>query len=124
MAKDTTKGTTQVRQEVRIVEGLADGILVGLWQFWNTYALLLNRRVFEAAPSAFIAFVVFRGGIHLLKVAVAAQAARALPEASAQPATRRASRLPTKPIGPTPTKAVIPGPKSRAAAAATNGELD
>ena len=30
-------------------------ILVGLWQFWNTYTFLTNRRIFEAAPSAFIA---------------------------------------------------------------------
>ena len=98
-------------------------ILAGLWQFWNTYALLTNRRIFEAAPSAFIAFVIFRGGIHLLKVAVAAQAARTLPETSAQPATRKASRMPTKTFGPTPIKSVVPGPKSRAAATA-NGEAD
>ena len=97
-------------------------ILIGLWQFWNTYALLTGRRIFEAAPSAFIAFVIFRGGIHLLKVAVAAQAARTLPETSAQPATRKASRMPTKTFGPTPVKAVVPGPRSRAAAA--NGEAD
>lgn len=98
-------------------------ILIGLWQFWNTYALLTNRRIFEAGPSAFIAFIIFRGGIHLLKVAVAAQAARALPEASAQPATRMASRMPAKTFGPTPVKSVVPGPKSRAAATA-NGEAD
>ena len=98
-------------------------ILIGLWQFWNTYVLLTNKRIFEAAPSAFIAFVIFRGGIHLLKVAVAAQAARTLPESSAQPATRKASRMPTKTYGPTPVKAVVPGPKSRAAATA-NGEAD
>src|SRR4051794_38452686 len=100
-------------------------IAVGLVMFWNTYALLLNRRIFEAAPTAFIAFVIFRGGVHLLKVAVAAQAARALPESSAQPATRKASRMPTRTIAPTPVKAVVPGPKSRAAAAAgSNGEAD
>ncbi|QJW93480.1 hypothetical protein [Frigoriglobus tundricola] len=99
-------------------------VLIGLWQFWNTYTLLTNRRILEAAPSAFIAFVIFRGGVHLLKVAVAAQAARTLPESSAQPATRRAGRMPTKPIGPTPAKAVVPGPRSRAAAAAANGDLD
>ncbi|SRR6266542_3312319 len=98
-------------------------ILVGLWQFWNTYTFLTNRRIFEAAPSAFIAFVVFRGGVHLLKVAVAAQAARTLPESSAQPATRKASRMPTRSIAPTPVKAVVPGPKSRAAAA-SNGTAD
>jgi hypothetical protein len=98
-------------------------ILAGLWQFWNTYVLLTNRRIFEAAPSAFIAFVVFRGGVHLLKVAVAAQAARALPESAGQPLTRKASRMPAKSYAPTPVKAVVPGPKSRAAAGA-NGEAD
>ena len=98
-------------------------ILAGLWVFWATYEKLANKRLFEAAPLAFIGFVVFRGGVHLLKVAVAAQAARALPESSAQPATRKASRMPTRTIAPTPVKAVVPGPKARAAAAA-NGEAD
>ncbi len=95
-------------------------IAVGLWQFWNTYSLLLNRRIFEAAPAAFIAFVIFRGGLHLLKVAVAAQAARSLPDA-AQPQTRKASRMATRSVAPTPVKSVVPGPKSRAAA---NGRAD
>lgn len=95
-------------------------ILLGLWQFWNTYNLLLNRRIFEAGPSAFIAFVVFRGGLHLLKVAVAAQAARSLPEA-AQPQTRKASRMAARSVAPTPAAAVLPGPKTRAAA---NGRAD
>lgn len=87
-------------------------LAAGLWQFWNAYQLLLLRRIFEAAPAAFIAFVIFRGGLHLLKVAVAAQAARSLPE-SAQPPTRKASRLPARSVAPTPAKAVLPGPKSR-----------
>ena len=98
-------------------------ILVGLWIFWNTYVLLNNRRIFEAAPMAFIGFVVFRGAVHLLKVAVAAQAARTLPETSAQPTTRRTSRMPTKSIAPTSVKSVVPGPKSRAATT-SNGMAD
>jgi hypothetical protein len=98
-------------------------LLAGLWQCWNTYSLLLNRRLLEAAPSAFIAFVIFRGGIHLLKVAVAAQAARALPEAAGQPVTRKAGRMPAKSYAPTAIKAVVPGPKSRSAVGA-NGEAD
>lgn len=97
-------------------------VLVGLWQFWRTYDLLTHKRVLEAAPSAFIAFIIFRGGVHLLKVAVAAQAARTLPETSAVPSTRKASRMTTRPVGPTPAKSVIPGPKSRPAAA--NGIAD
>lgn len=88
-------------------------LLIGLALFWATYDKLANKRIFEAAPMAFMAFVVFRSGIHLLKVAVAAQAARSLPEAAGQPMTRMASRMPNKTFGPTPTKAVVPGPRSR-----------
>jgi hypothetical protein len=98
-------------------------VLGGLWQFWNTYVLLTHRRIFEAAPSAFIAYVVFRGGVHLLKVAVAAQASRALPESAGQPHTRKASRMPARNYAPTSVKSVVPGPKSRAAVGA-NGEAD
>ena len=94
---------------------------VGLWAFWNTYTSLTNKRLLEAAPMGFVAFVIFRGGVHLLKVAVAAQAARSLPEGSAAPQARKASRLPAKAFGPTPTKAVTPGPRVRAA---PNGSAD
>jgi len=86
-------------------------ILLGLGQFLVAYNLLLNKRVFEAGPMVFIGFIVFRGGIHLLKVAVAAQAARTLPEAHA--AGGRRPTLPSgRPIGPTPSSHVLPGPKS------------
>jgi hypothetical protein len=91
-------------------------ILAGLWLFWNTYVLITNRRIFEAGPSAFIAFVVFRGGLHLLKVAVAAQVARTLPE-TAQPPTRKPSRMATKSVAPTQAKSVLPGPRNRPVAA-------
>ena len=46
-------------------------ILGGLYAFWSAYSLLLNKRIFEAAPVVFIGFIVFRGGVHILKVAVA-----------------------------------------------------
>ena len=59
-------------------------VLAGLYAFVVAYDLLLSKRIFEAAPMVFIGFIVFRGGIHVLKVAVAAQAARNLPE-TAQP---------------------------------------
>jgi hypothetical protein len=91
-------------------------VLIGLGMFVMAYDLLLNKRIVEAGPAAFIAFIVLRSGVHLLKVAVAAQAARSLPE-TAQPATRR--RVPgatARPVGPTPPKSVLPGPKARAAA--------
>jgi membrane-bound ClpP family serine protease len=86
-------------------------ILIGLIFFARTYDLLLNKRVFEAAPMAFIGFIVFRGGIHVLKVAVAAQAARSLPESAARATARRVVRATARPVGPTPAKSVLPGPK-------------
>jgi hypothetical protein len=87
-------------------------VAAGLLAFWEAYRLLLERRVFSAAPLTFVGFIVFRGGVHVLKVAVAAQAARGLPDA-AKPAARRVSRLPTRPVGPTAPREVLPGPKGR-----------
>jgi hypothetical protein len=87
-------------------------IVIGLVIFWNAYALLLNKRVFEAGPVTFMGFIVFRGGVHLLKVAVAAQAAQVVANRGT-PTTRRPGRPSGRPVGPTPAKAVLPGPKSR-----------
>jgi hypothetical protein len=89
-------------------------VLIGLRTFWLAYELLLAKRVFEAGPLTFVGFIVFRGGIHLLKVAVAAQAAqaaRAAPAAPAQPA-RRPVRAVARPVGPTPSASVLPGPQT------------
>jgi hypothetical protein len=83
-------------------------ILGGLFAFVRAYDLLLSKRIFEATPMVFIGFIVFRGGVHVLKVAVAAQAARNLPE-TAQPGARRINRPATRPVGPTPPSAVLPG---------------
>jgi hypothetical protein len=93
-------------------------ILAGLLTFWQAYVFLLDRRILEAGPLSFIGFIVFRGGVHVLKVAVAAQAARGQTEA-AQPPARRIGRLPTRAVGPTPSAAVKPGPKTARAGAAT-----
>jgi len=86
-------------------------ILIGLILFYQAYDLLLRKRVIEAVPLTFAGFIVFRGGIHLLKVAVAAQAARGLREPAAAPATRRAKPT-ARPIGPTPSRNVLPGPQN------------
>jgi hypothetical protein len=95
-------------------------VLGGLYAFVVAYDLLLSRRVFEAAPLTFIGFIVFRGGIHILKVAVAAQATLTQTDA-AQPAARRITRPATRGVGPTPNKAVMPGPRTTRGTAADRG---
>lgn len=85
-------------------------VVLGLLAFFEAYNLLLRKRVFEAGPMTFVGFIVFRGGIHLLKVAVAAQAARGA-TAAATPAVKR-PRPVARPVGPTPAKTVLPGPQN------------
>jgi hypothetical protein len=92
-------------------------ILVGLYAFSEAYDFLLRKRIFEAVPMVFVGFVVFRGGIHLLKVAVAAQAARFVSEPVSTPARR--PRATARPIGPTAPKNVLPGPQTLHAAKAS-----
>lgn len=51
-------------------------VVVGLAAFYVGYRLLVDapgHYLLEAGPVFFAGFVVFRGGIHLLKVAVAAR---------------------------------------------------
>ena len=87
-------------------------LLIGLWICWNAYSLFLHKRVLDGTPVMFMGFIVFRGGIHVLKVAVAAQAACMLPETAPTQSVRRSLKLNTKPVGPAPPRAVLPGPKS------------
>ena len=56
-------------------------VLIGLAIFYVCFAMLMapSPRIFEAPPLSIIGIVVFRGGIHLLKVAVAARLAMATP---------------------------------------------
>jgi ABC-type uncharacterized transport system permease subunit len=48
-------------------------IVVGLAAFVTSYLMLISLAYFEALPIVFIGVIIFRGGIHLLKVAVAAR---------------------------------------------------
>jgi hypothetical protein len=85
----------------------------GLAAFALCYSeFLLRKRLLEAVPMAFIGFVVFRGGMHLIKVAVAARACR---EASAQATPARPARRPLGPNRPLaePRASAIPGPVPR-----------
>ncbi|MBA2227464.1 MAG: hypothetical protein WHU94_03020 [Thermogemmata sp.] len=66
---------------------LAGGMLV----FGLSLLLLLDQRVFEAVPAAGVGFIIFRGGIHLLKSALAL---RVVLQTSVPPAAARRSSLP------------------------------
>lgn len=48
-------------------------VVLGLFAFYACYAMLLAGQVVEAGAFTIVGIFVFRGGIHLLKMAVAAQ---------------------------------------------------
>ena len=50
-------------------------VLLGLLVFYESFAFVTAHAVFEAGELTVIGVILFRGGIHLLKVAVAARIA-------------------------------------------------
>ncbi len=48
-------------------------VLLGLFGFYVCFVFLTAGRLFESGCMTFISVMVFRGGIHLVKVAVAAR---------------------------------------------------
>ena len=90
---------------------------VGVAAFAMCYLFLTNRWIVEAAILAFAGFVLFRGGMHLLKVAMASRAVRDVRrEMAAQasptgtrPTKRMRPQLATGPSG-RPRASVVPGP--------------
>lgn len=72
---------------------------LGLLLFWTCYEYLGTQRIFEAGPLAIIGIVLFRGGIHMLKVATAARICREARERSKpeRPTALRPVRL-TAPV--------------------------
>jgi hypothetical protein len=74
-------------------------LLVGLslLGFYLCYLMLRNHDITEAWPLAFIGIIVFRGGVQLLKVAVAARL-----WAEAQESATRAAGSPRPRIQPLP----------------------
>ncbi len=77
-------------------------ILLGLYIFWWCYLFLQGHFILEAGPLTFIGFVVFRGGIHLLKVAVAARIC--LQAQDVAKGARQGSRIAVHPITPVPRR--------------------
>ena len=83
---------------------------LGLFVFFQCYRLLLQHYIVEGGSLTVIGVFIFRGGLHLLKVAVAAQVcleARTLAEQGSPPA--RASRGAAR-----PPSAAAPGSLVRA----------
>lgn len=67
-------------------------VALGLYVFYVSYALLRDGYMLRGPPIALIGFFIFRGGIHLLKVAVAARVSQ-----KAQRELTDAARRPTLP---------------------------
>jgi hypothetical protein len=78
-------------------------MVLGLWLFYQSYALLMNRMIIQSGPTVLMGIVVFRGGIHLLKVAVAARVCQQAPIES-RPTIGRAH-----PVRPHRVATVVPG---------------
>lgn len=59
-------------------------LVLGLFIFYWCFALLVSDqpRIIEAGPLTVIGIVIFRGGVHLLKIAAAARVTLTLPEVS------------------------------------------
>lgn len=71
-------------------------VLSGLFIFLLVYDYCERLRVFDAAVMAVVGIFVFRGGIQLLKVAVAARVCRQLQDQAFAPRTVEPSRAVTQ----------------------------
>lgn len=89
---------------------------LGLFIFAICYFDLIQRkRIFEAGLVTFIGFLIFRAGMHLLKVAMAARAYRDAAQAHRAIPLKRQPIGSTRPMGerkqnpvPGPTRSTLP----------------
>jgi hypothetical protein len=71
-------------------------VLLSLYLFFVCYGMLLAGQVISAPPLSIVGIIIFRGGIHLLKVAIAARICWQAQERLAD-GSRRAGTAPAKP---------------------------
>ncbi len=87
-----------------IVRELAGWVLIGLglFVFYVVYDFLSDREhpaLLQTGPLVVIGVILFRGGLHLLKVAVAARLCLRAQEAADDKAKRPPSRVPARSAG-------------------------
>lgn len=76
------------------------------------FVFLLNKRILEVGPMIFIGFIIFRGGLHLIKVASAAKAMQDANMGERPTPSRRAYAVRNTNPGET-NRSVVPGTRPR-----------